>query len=84
MRTGDTVKHIPSGERWLLAWADERYVYPYGWPESMADVKDCVLLITADDEKHLKCLREVAASKSNRYSTLMAQQFLAEKVTVGL
>lgn len=75
-RTGDVVFHKPSGEQWLLAWADDVYVYPYGWPDSRAEAVDCKLLEAASDEKHAKCLAEVAESKSDRYSTRAARHHL--------
>lgn len=62
MRTGDTVKHAPSGERWLVAWADDASLSPCGWPESIARVSDCTLIKAATDEEYIKLLREIANS----------------------
>lgn len=45
---GDTVKHIPTGEEWLLIRAEGDYVYPGGWPASRALAADCRLLKAAD------------------------------------
>lgn len=41
---GDTVKHIPTGEEWLLIRVKDEYVYPGGWPASRALAADCVLI----------------------------------------
>lgn len=60
MRTGDVIRHIPSGERWLVAWADEQDVICCGWPESIARRSDCKLITAATDEQHLEYLRKVA------------------------
>lgn len=42
-RTGDAVKHKPSGETWLVAYCERGYVCCCGWPESLAPVADCEL-----------------------------------------
>ncbi|MBK9945618.1 MAG: hypothetical protein IPP12_00325 [Nitrospira sp.] len=54
-QAGDVVRHIPTGEEWLLIVDEhEGRVIPGGWPDTRADAKDCVL---------------VEASR-NRYETL--------------
>lgn len=63
---GDTVKHIPTGETWVLAvnqFGDE--VSPCGWPESIAKAVDCELLESATDEKRMEQLRQSAAIKDD-------------------
>ena len=69
-QAGDVVRHIPTGEKWLLI-VDEHdgRVVPGGWPDTRAEAKDCVL---------------VKASQ-NRYETLKmtaksphSARFLAE------
>jgi hypothetical protein len=45
----DVVKHIPSGERWIVARVDDVYVWPCGWPETRAYLSDCVLVENASD-----------------------------------
>lgn len=58
MRAGDVVFHRPSGETWVLAYADGAYVSACGWPESEARASDCDLVEAATDEEHEKMLRE--------------------------
>lgn len=45
MKAGDVVKHLPSGETWLLIGVDSRperrHVYPGGWPASRGNIDDC-------------------------------------------
>jgi hypothetical protein len=60
IRTGDIVFHRPSGEMWLVAWADDREVVCCGWPESIAKVSDCELKLVASDEEHIDLVRQVA------------------------
>lgn len=63
MRTGDTVRHIPSGQTWTVAWADEHDVMPCGWPEGYARPSDCVVIETCSDEEHWKLVREIAKAR---------------------
>lgn len=65
IRSGDTVKHVPSGETRLVAWADEKEVISYGWPERIARIEDCVLLKSADDESYWDMVCSVAASRES-------------------
>ncbi len=62
MRTGDTVFHKPSGEKWTVAWADDRYLIPCGWPETMVAVYDCKLITSCSDAEYRKLLEQVASS----------------------
>jgi hypothetical protein len=57
-RAGDEVHHTPSGENWTLAGDEENgKVQPCGWPESMAQAKDCRRLKPATDEERMEMLR---------------------------
>jgi len=53
-RTGDTVRHEPTGEEWVVAFAEEdRGLSPCGWPETLANIEDCTLIKRATDkERH--------------------------------
>lgn len=42
--TGDTVKHIPTGENWRVAFCEGDRLWWCGWPEGCADVNDCILV----------------------------------------
>lgn len=59
-RTGDSVYHLPSKERWRVAWANPRMdqIGPEGWPETIAKLSDCSLLRRASDEEHARAVRE--------------------------
>jgi hypothetical protein len=48
-RTGDHVLHRPSGETWVLAYADHEagFLCACGWPESEANMDDCELVYVA-------------------------------------
>lgn len=61
-RAGDVVRHRPSGETWVLAYAamERNEVSACGWPESIAKADDCVLVEAATDDKHEEMLREWA------------------------
>lgn len=47
LERGDIVRHVPSGEEWLLLRVKDDYVYPAGWPSSRALAADCVLVSKA-------------------------------------
>ncbi len=57
IKTGDTVKHIPTGEKWIVAFSEEgRGLSPCGWPESLADIKDCILVKSVSEWESLELL----------------------------
>lgn len=73
-KAGDTVKHGPTGETWVLACdQDRREVLPAGWPETVAKAEDCVLVESASDTERLAMLRRVAGSGSYRGSVARLQ-----------
>ena len=85
MRAGDTVKHLPTGETWVLACdEDDGRVMPAGWPESEARSSDCVLIQSATDMERLEMLRRVAGQTNNygtSYRTSLAKrQFNQERL----
>lgn len=61
IRTGDVVLHRPSGEQWLVAYAEDGYVCCCGWPESLARIEDCERVQACSDEENEKLLREIAS-----------------------
>ena len=77
MRTADIVHHIPSGEEWVVAWADHRsgYMAPCGWPTCQARIADCTVIRAASDEE-AKGLIE-AMSKSGRTDAHRAAEIAA-------
>lgn len=61
LRAGDTVHHLPTGEDWTLANDEENgKVSPSGWPESIAEAKDCIRLTTASETDRIHTLQEWA------------------------
>jgi len=61
MRTGDTVLHRPSGEKWSVAFIDGDELIPRGWPLSRAKVSDCELTAECNDAMHQATLISMAA-----------------------
>jgi hypothetical protein len=63
-KPGDSVKHRPSGETWVVAWADPAtdQLVPCGWPLCIAKLSDCDLdeVVTVDVAK--EWAKRVAAS----------------------
>ena len=65
-RTGDHVKHIPSGEEWVVAWCDGDDLAWCGWPDGMARTSDCRLVKRASDDEHMRAVFEVSKSDGPR------------------
>ena len=58
--TGDTVRHGPTGETWLVAYVRGDDLAPCGWPDTLALVSDCTLVTKATPEERLALLRDLA------------------------
>jgi hypothetical protein len=63
--TGDTVKHGPTGETWLLAVVDQGRVIPCGWPLTYASLSDCTLVKAATDVEREALLNQMADMKDD-------------------
>lgn len=59
-RCGDTVLHKPSGEKWLVAYADPARdeLSWSGWPEGYAKLSDCELIRQCSDDEHEKAVSD--------------------------
>jgi len=55
----DTVEHIPSGEEWIIARVDGIHVWPCGWPESRAMLKDCILIEKATEDERSRLIHDL-------------------------
>lgn len=60
-RAGDVVRHVPSGEGWVLAVVEGDRAMAAGWPLEQVDVGTLELDVAASDEEHVAMLRTVAA-----------------------
>ncbi len=60
IRCGDAVRHKPSGQTWLVAYADYENdtLSATGWPESINVLSDCERVRVATDEEHEKHVSE--------------------------
>lgn len=73
-RAGDTVKHGPTGETWVLACDEEHNeVIPAGWPETCAFAADCTLVEAADDESRIAMLRQAVRGPGVRAHVALRQ-----------
>lgn len=66
MKTGDTVLHKPTGETWLVAYTDDannRLAW-CGWPQGLAKLSDCELIVECSAEESAALIRELAGMSS--------------------
>lgn len=63
-RTGDVVRHIPSGEEWLVADVTSTHIGCAGWPHTLAPFADVELVEAATDVYHLELLQRMADMSS--------------------
>lgn len=64
LRTADVVLHRPTGETWVLAYADHDAgkLCPMGWPFCEAAIADCDPVKLAEDDAYLDTLADLAVS----------------------
>lgn len=77
MRTGDTVRHGPTSEEWIVAYVDGDRLAWCGWPEGEALMSDCTLVRECTDEQHWEWVARIAASVSGKRAS-RCQAMLAE------
>jgi len=64
-RTGDTVRHISTGELWTVAFADHRDLMWCGWPEGYVPTESCEVIERCTDAEHWKLVEEIAAMQND-------------------
>lgn len=64
-RTGDVVRHKPTGETWTVAYGDCYEIVCCGWPESWAPVTEVEMVRAATDSEHWDLVRRVANSPNS-------------------
>ena len=79
MDTGDVVKHLPSGEIWVVAYVKGDRLAWCGWPEGEARVDTCELVREARPADRLKLLREMACMTGPDARQRYAAHRLAEE-----
>lgn len=77
-RTGDVIRHIPSGEEWLVADVTSTHIGCAGWPHTLAPFGDVELVEAATDAYHLEMLQRMADMSSPDPRRSYAQDVLAK------
>lgn len=75
--TGDTVRHEPTGEDWLVAFVEDGRLCACGWPCSFVPVTDCTLIEKATNEERAGLIRDMAAMSGADPRKAFAQRVLA-------
>lgn len=59
-RCGDHVIHVPSGERWVVAFADpaKDEIAWAGWPDGRAKLSDCTVVKKVSDGEHNEAVND--------------------------
>lgn len=86
IRTGDHVRHIPSGETWVVAFVEDHtgLLCACGWPCELVPIAQCQLVKQASDEESLALVRKLAAISEPDIRRSWAQRWLASnRVEVG-
>lgn len=76
--TGDIIRHIPSGEKWVVAYCERGRVCCCGWPETLAKREDCELRRKAEPHEVERILNEMKKLRDSRGE--YARRTLAAKV----
>lgn len=76
--TGDTVKHGPTGESWVVAYVEDNRLAWCGWPPGWAELSDCTLVRKASEEQRIALLEKMAKSGRNDRRTRYAKWRLRE------
>jgi len=60
MDTGDTVRHILTGEDWIVAGVAGNHLWPVGWPGGRVNWVNCALIKRATPEEKAKLQAQLA------------------------
>lgn len=77
--TADHVRHVPSGEDWVVAYVRGDRLAWCGWPQGEAALADCMLVKKATPGERDKLLREIADSGSNDARVSFARHRLEQE-----
>lgn len=79
IKTGDTILHKPSGEKWVVAFADAGYVCACGWPESYGKEEDCEIIESVSEDESLILLRKIASKQNDDSRKRFALRILEKR-----
>lgn len=84
IKAGDTVKHRPTGETWVVAFANHERgeLSPCGWPESLAKLSDCELVKSCTQEESEELLHRLADLSDPDIRGSWAREELRKRVDV--
>lgn len=79
-RCGDAVLHHPTGEEWLVAYADaaQNVLSWCGWPPGTAQLSDCSLTRRCTDEEHRKLVSQILSTGRGDHRTETVRRLYGE------
>lgn len=81
--TGDSVKHAPTGETWLVAYVDGDRLAWCGWPPGEARLSDCTLVQKAGPGERDKLLKEMAGMNLDSGEYDRRKSYAQQKLSVS-
>lgn len=83
MKAGDTVRHIPTGEEWVVAATQGTELICCCWPETMAPFSECELVKTCSDAEHKEQLLHTYAYCNGQLRGAWARSELESMGLIG-
>lgn len=77
--TADHVKHVPSGELWLVAYVEGDRLCACGWPCTVANLADCELIQKAAPGEKEALLQRMAMISDGDIRGVYARRKIAEQ-----
>lgn len=77
--TGDYVYHVPTGEKWVVAYVQGDRISWCGWPEGEANLSDCTLIQKATPDVRHKLLEDMAQMGTKGARQRYAEHILSQE-----
>lgn len=76
IKTGDEVRHAPTGETWTVAYVEGDRLAWCGWPPGEARLADCTLLRSCSEDESRELLVRLAEIREDDKRGIYARNML--------